>query len=99
LSALTAKYRDLAALSGFLIQIWMYATPVIYPLSQVPENWRWLAMLNPMAMPVESIKYMLLGRGIVSASYLAVSLVVTMLVLVSGVLVFNKVEKTFVDTV
>ncbi len=99
LSALTAKYRDFIHLSAFIIQIWMYATPVIYPLSQIPESWRWLAVLNPMAMPVETIKYMLLGQGIVNPSYLAVSLAMTALFLVSGVIVFNKVEKTFVDTV
>ena len=56
LSALTAKYRDLAFLTGFIIQIWMYATPVIYPFSQIPEKWRWIAVLNPMTMPVEAIK-------------------------------------------
>jgi len=99
LSALTAKYRDFVHLSGFMIQIWMYATPVIYPLSQIPKSWRWLAVLNPMTMPVETIKYMLLGQGVVVPSYLAVSLAMTALFLVSGVLVFNKVEKTFVDTV
>ena len=99
LSALTAKYRDFILLSGFIIQIWMYATPVIYPLSQIPERWRWLAVLNPMTMPVETIKYMLLGQGVVVPSYLAVSLAMTVLFLVFGVLVFNKVEKTFVDTV
>src|SRR6516165_5296704 len=52
LSALTAKYRDFTFLSGFIIQLWMYATPVIYPLSQIPEKWRWIAVLNPMTMPV-----------------------------------------------
>jgi len=99
LSALTTKYRDFIHLSGFLIQIWMYATPVIYPLSQIPERWRWFAALNPMTMPVETIKYMLLGQGIVLPSYFALSLAMTALFLVSGVLVFNKVEKTFIDTV
>jgi homopolymeric O-antigen transport system permease protein len=99
LSALTTKYRDFIHLSGFVIQIWMYATPVIYPLSQIPERWRWLAVLNPMTMPVEAIKYMLLGQGIVVASYFAISLAMTAMFLISGVLVFNKVEKTFVDTV
>jgi len=98
LSALTAKYRDFIHLSSFIVQIWMYATPVIYPLSQIPEKWRWLAVLNPMSMPIETIKYMLLGQGVVVPSYLAVSLAMTVLFLVSGVLVFNKVEKTFVDT-
>jgi len=99
LSALTAKYRDFFHLSSFIIQIWMYATPVIYPLSQIPERWRWLAVLNPMAMPVETIKYMLLGQGIVIPSFLAVSFAMTVLLLASGVLVFGKVERTFVDIV
>jgi lipopolysaccharide transport system permease protein len=96
---MTAKYRDFIFLSGFIIQIWMYATPVIYPLSQIPEKWRWLAVLNPMAMPVEAIKYMFLGQGLVIPAYLAVSVSITLLLLLSGVLVFNRIEKTFVDTV
>ena len=99
LSALTAKYRDFTYLSGFIIQIWMYATPVIYPLSQIPEGWRWVAVLNPMTMPVELIKYMMLGQGTVRLSYLVASLVMTVVLLLSGVFVFNKIEKTFIDTV
>jgi lipopolysaccharide transport system permease protein len=96
LSALTAKYRDFTFLSGFIIQIWMYATPVIYPLSQIPKKWQWIAVLNPMAMPVEAIKVMFLGQGTVMPTY---SVGVTVLMLLSGVLIFNKVERTFVDTV
>jgi lipopolysaccharide transport system permease protein len=99
LSALTAKYRDFAFLSGFIIQIWMYATPVIYPLSQVPEKWRWIAVLNPMTMPVEAIKVMFLGQGTIVIAYLAMSVATTIVLLLSGVLIFNKVEKTFIDTV
>jgi len=99
LSALTAKYRDLVVLSGFIIQIWMYATPVIYPLSQIPEKWRWLAVLNPMTMPVEAIRVMFLGRGTIMMAYLALSVGITILVLISGLLVFNRVEQTFIDTV
>jgi lipopolysaccharide transport system permease protein len=99
LSALTAKYRDFTFLTGFIIQIWMYATPVIYPLSQIPERWRWLAVLNPMTMPVETVKYMFLGRGTVTVEFVAMSVGITIALLLSGVLVFNKVEKTFVDTV
>jgi lipopolysaccharide transport system permease protein len=99
LSALTAKYRDFTFLSGFIIQIWMYATPVIYPLSQIPEKWRWIAVLNPMTMPVEAIRIMFLGRGTVVGAYVPLSLSITVLLLLSGVLVFNKVEKTFVDTI
>lgn len=99
LTSLTAKYRDFAFLIGFITQIWMYATPVIYPLSQIPEKWRWIAAVNPMAMPVESIKYMFLGQGTISVGYIAISIAVTLFLLMSGVVVFNKVEKTFVDTV
>jgi len=99
LSALTAKYRDLVFLSGFIIQIWMYATPVIYPLSQIPEKWRWLAVLNPMTMPVEAIKVMFLGQGTIITGYLALSVGITISVLLSGVFSFNIAEKTFIDTV
>jgi len=99
LSALTAKYRDFTFLSGFIIQLWMYATPVIYPLSQIPEKWRWIAVLNPMTMPVEAIRIMFLGQGTVVEAHLLLSLSMTVLLLLSGILVFNKVEKTFVDTV
>jgi lipopolysaccharide transport system permease protein len=99
LSAMTAKYRDLVFLSGFIIQVWMYATPVIYPLSQMPEKWKWLAVLNPMAMPIEVIRYMFLGRGLVVFSYLAICVGTTTLLLLTGLLVFNRVQKTFVDTV
>jgi len=99
LSALTAKYRDFTLLSAFILQVWMFATPVIYPLSQIPEQWRWLAIINPMSMPLETIKYMLLGHGVVVLDYLLVSVGVTLLMLGTGALVFSKVEKTFIDTV
>src|SRR6516164_6374499 len=99
ISALTAKYRDFTFLSGFIIQIWMYATPVIYPLSQIPERWRWLAVLNPMTMPVEAIKVMFLGQGTIITGYLALSVGITISVLLSGVFIFNIAEKTFIDTV
>jgi lipopolysaccharide transport system permease protein len=99
LSALTAKYRDFTFLSAFIIQIWMYATPVIYSLSQIPPKWQWLAVANPMAMPVEAIRFMFLGQGVVVPAYFAVSIAMTAGLVVTGVLLFNKVEKTFVDTV
>jgi len=99
LSALTAKYRDFVFVSPLIIQLWMYATPVIYPLSKIPPRWQWLAVMNPMAMTVETIRYMFLGRGIVILNYLTISAAVTLCLLVSGIFIFNKVEKTFVDTV
>jgi len=99
MSALTAKYRDLVHLSPLLIQLWMYATPVIIPLSEFPTKWRWVVALNPMTSIVESFRLMLLGVGTVEPLYLALSVTFTVLILAAGVLLFGKVEKTFVDTV
>lgn len=99
LTSLTAKYRDFSFITGLIVQIWMYATPVIYPLSRIPEDWRWLAVLNPMTMPVEAIKLIFLGQGIVTPGFVMVSTMMTIALLLSGILIFNKVEKTFVDTV
>lgn len=98
-AALTAKFRDFAVLSTFLVQLWMYVTPVIYPLEQIPERWRPFVALNPMTMPVECFRHMLLGAGTPTVPLLALSCVVTVLTVVSGVLVFRRVERTFVDVV
>ena len=99
ISALTTKYRDFAFLTGFIVQVWMYATPVIYPLSLIPEKWRLLVMLNPMAPIVESFKYAFLGAGTLNYGYLTISAVITVIVLLTGILIFNKVERTFIDYV
>jgi lipopolysaccharide transport system permease protein len=99
MSALTAKYRDLTHLSALLLQIWMYATPVIYPLSKFPEKWRWIAALNPMTPIVEAYRLLLLGVGTVEPGYLALSVVTTAAVLLAGLLLFGRMEKTFVDVV
>jgi lipopolysaccharide transport system permease protein len=99
MSALTAKYRDLTHLSTLLLQLWMYATPVIIPLSKFPQKWRWLVALNPMTAIVEASRFMLLGHGTVSLQEVACSLGLSLAILVAGVLAFGKVEKTFVDTV
>ena len=98
-AALTAKFRDFAVLAGFLVQLWMYATPVIYPLSRIPERWQPLVALNPMTMPVECFRHMLLGAGTPTAPLLALSVCMTLLTLISGVLMFKRVERTFVDIV
>jgi lipopolysaccharide transport system permease protein len=99
LAALTAKFRDFAVLSTFLVQLWMYVTPIIYPLAQVPAQWRVWVAVNPMAVPVEAFRYLLLGTGAVNGTLIAVSLAVTTVALVSGVLAFQRVEKTFVDVI
>jgi len=98
-SALTAKYRDFQFLMTFLTQFWMYATPIIYPLSVIPEKWRFIMALNPMASIVEAFKYAFLGSGTVNLQYLMVSAGMTVIILLSGLFLFNKVERTFVDTV
>lgn len=99
LAALTAKFRDFSVLAGFVIQLWMYITPVIYPLARIPSQWRLFAALNPVSIPVESFRLMLLGRGSVSAHLLLASLLVTLVALISGILVFQRVERTFVDVI
>jgi lipopolysaccharide transport system permease protein len=97
--ALTTKYRDLAFLVTFGVQLLMYATPVIYPLSAAPEKYRWLIELNPMSAVVETMRFGLLGKGSFSWSSLGYSTGITFLIVLCGVIIFNKVEKTFVDTV
>ncbi len=98
-SSLTTRYRDLTHLVAFGVQLWMYATPVVYPMSQIPEKWRWLYALNPMAAIVESFRYAFLGAGIISYNQLVLSFVVTLAVLAGGIILFSRIEKTFMDTV
>jgi len=98
-SSLTTRYRDLRFLVGFGVQLWMYATPVIYPVSAVPEGLQWIIRLNPLTPVVESFRYAYLGSGTVSPASLLYSSAFTLVVLVAGLLLFNRVEATFMDTV
>ncbi len=99
ISAMTTKYRDLAFLITFGIQLLMYATTVIYPLSAAPQKYKWLLMLNPMTALIETFRYGFLGRGSFSWLSLGYSALVTFGLMVAGIIIFNKVEKNFVDTV
>lgn len=99
ISAMTTKYRDLAFLITFGIQLLMYATTVIYPLSAAPQKYKWLLMLNPMTALIETFRYGFLGRGSFSWLSLGYSALVTFGLMVLGIIIFNKVEKNFVDTV
>lgn len=100
ISSLTTKYRDLAILVTFGVQLWMYATPIVYPLSEIGIGWmRSVVMINPVTAPVELLRYAVLGQGTVDPVYYAVSWCVTVIVAVVGVMIFNRVEKTFMDTV
>ncbi len=99
-SSLTTKYRDLTVLVTFGVQLWMYATPVVYPLSQLGDGlMKTIMWLNPVTAPTELFRYAVLGAGTIDSFYLVLSCVVTLLVFVLGLMVFNKVEKTFMDTV
>ncbi len=99
ISSLTTKYRDLTHLVGFGVSLWMYATPIIYPLSEIPERYKMFVLANPMTPLIETFKTVLLGVGSVNYLYLLYSLVFTIVLLAIGVLIFNKVERTFMDTV
>ncbi|MES2467142.1 MAG: ABC transporter permease [Verrucomicrobiota bacterium] len=97
-SSLTTKYRDFTFLIAFGVQLMMYATPVIYPSSAVPSRWRWIVELNPMSAPIEAFRALYLG-GPIPWSSLAGSSVTTAVILLCGVILFNKVEKSFMDSV
>ena len=99
ISSITTKYRDLNVLVSFSVSLLMYITPVVHPISKGPENFRWLMLLNPVAPIVETYRYAFLGCGSFPWPYLLISLAVTIILLIWGVLVFNKVEKNFIDTV
>ncbi len=100
ISSMTTKYRDLAILVGFGVQLWMYATPIVYPLSQLGQGtFRKLLLLNPVTEPIEVFRYALLGQGTIEPLYVAISWIVTIIVAFVGIIIFNKVERTFMDTV
>ncbi|MBR3908284.1 MAG: ABC transporter permease [Clostridia bacterium] len=100
ISSMTTKYRDLTVLVGFGVQLFMYVTPIVYPMSQIPYGWmQTILRINPVTAPTEVIRYAILGQGEIMPLYLAISWVVTFFVLIIGIMIFNKVEKTFMDTV
>lgn len=99
ISALTTKYRDLAVLVTFGVQLWMYGSAIIFPVSSLPEKWAHLLMLNPVVPIVEAFRYAYTGHGTFSVKYLGIGAIVTLVILFVGIVIFNKVEKTFMDTV
>jgi len=100
ISVFTAKYRDIVFIMGFLTQLWMFATPgIVYPLSMVPQRWRWVVGVNPMSAIAEAFRYALLGAGTVEWRALIFAGVGAVFVLLSGVLLFNRTERSFIDTV
>jgi lipopolysaccharide transport system permease protein len=102
ISSMTTKYRDLKFLVAFAIQLWMYFTPVIYPLSVMEGNYKkymWLIQANPLTAVLETFKYGFLGRGSFSWFALGYSVLFTILILILGTWVFNRVERSFMDVV
>ena len=99
ISSLTTKYRDLSILVGFGVQLWMYITPIVYPVSTLSDKAKSIIMLNPMAPIINNFKYAFLGCGQMEWGYWGISAIVTLVVLFIGIIIFNRVEKTFMDTV
>lgn len=99
ISALTTKYRDLKMLVGFGVQLWMYATPVAYDIGIIPAKYMGLYMLNPMTPVVNTFRQAFLGLGSFELGYYLLSWAVTLVILFVGVVLFSRVEKTFMDTV
>ena len=99
LSSLTTRYRDVSFLVGFGTQLWMFATPIVYPLSQVPERWHWLMAFNPMTPVAEAFRRAVLGTGTLYASHVLTSICITAVVLVIGLAMFARTARTSIDTV
>ncbi len=99
LSSLTTKYRDLSVLVSFGMSLWMYGTPVVYPLSTLTGKLRLLVTLNPVTTPVELFRYAVLGTGTLDLPCMVYYLLFTAAVFLLGVVLFNRVERTFMDTV
>ena len=102
ISSMTVKYRDLNILIAFAVQLWMYITPIIYPLSIMKEKYSeymWIIQLNPLTSIIEAFKYGFLGEGTFSWYSLGYSFLFTIIVTILGIRVFNKVERSFVDVV
>ena len=100
ISSLTTKYRDLNVLVGFGVSLWMYGTPVVYPLSQISSKTLSLIVkINPVTQALETFRYIFLGTGQVSLYWWIVTVLITVFILFFGIILFNKVEKTFMDTI
>jgi lipopolysaccharide transport system permease protein len=97
LAALTIQYRDIRSVAGFLVQVWMYASPVVYPLSIVPKAYRPLYLLNPMAGVIEGFRSVLVGTTPVPTLALAMAGVVASLLFISGTMYFRHMEQVFAD--
>jgi lipopolysaccharide transport system permease protein len=99
LSALNVRYRDVGHTIPFLMQVWMYASPIVYPVSMIPEKYRFMYSLNPMAGVIEGFRWALLGKQSPDFSVMAVSTAVVLLLIIGGLIFFRNMERTFADVV
>ena len=99
ISALTSKYRDLTFVMTFAVQLWMYITPIVYPLSEVPSQYRLFILINPMTAIVEFFRKAFLGPSALEPIHLAISIITTIICFTLGTILFSRTEKTFMDTV
>lgn len=99
IASLTVKYRDILFLVGFGLQLLMYSTTVIYPLSTTPENLRWIIAANPMTAVIETFRYGVLGKGSFNLMSIGYSFICASFLLLMGIILFNKAEKNFIDTI
>lgn len=98
-SAMTVRFRDLAYVTGFAIQLWMYATPVVYPFSQIPVKYHWFFYLNPMTAPIETLRAVMFDTPGINPTLWMANLFVTTILLIFGVIIFSKAESIAMDTV
>ena len=99
ISALTVRFRDLVFVAGFATQLWMYATPVVYPFSQIPERYQWFYFLNPMTTPIETLRSSMFGTLGVPMEVLVSNIVITGALLLAGLILFTRAESNAMDTV
>ncbi|MDZ4160159.1 MAG: ABC transporter permease, partial [Anaerolineaceae bacterium] len=98
-SALNVQYRDVRYTVPFLTQLWMYATPIAYSSTIIPENWRWVLGLNPLAGVVEGFRWALLGRDMDASGLIVISIIIVLLLLFGGLVYFKRMEDTFADVI
>jgi lipopolysaccharide transport system permease protein len=99
ISAVTTKYRDLRFALPFMVQLWMYITPVVYPLSLIPDKYKIFMAFNPIAPAIELFRAAYLGAGTLNPLHIGLSMLITLVILLSGIIIFNRTEKTFMDTI
>lgn len=98
-SSLTTKYRDLTILVTFGVQLWMYASPVVYSISQIPEKYQFIYLLNPVSPIITMFRYAFLGSGYLPLLSWGISWITTLVIVTIGIILFSRIEKTFMDTV